>query len=983
MIRNSEPKGGDSGNKREQKSRAQMMAEIHAAALRGEKRDTERSNESGKQQKGQEAVGEIAVKNTVKKISNSNDAQLNGSLDGIPVKGDSRQSLGVTPASADSDVKARNTSPNEDNKQPSGPEEVASQTTDVVDKIQDGSVMKPKDTDDTPTGESPQIKPVSEEKNSELAPDVSDLKEWLAVNPADVSLNKEVMKRLQQSDQVSQELEEKKAKLHGQSLNIISEEGQEDLEKQVKSIERQIANRNVQLAYSVATLTHSFHEKNRRDGVLLPPPLKDDEQEKISQQQQLDRDADQLLEQWKKIGGTDTDYPNQPAIDDVRTLQKKIAENDSVIIQLNRDNQAKDKLFRDSPGYYKALHDRQDVLMIAAAEKINEIYSEDPDAVSVIDNAKLPLGSVFRDDKYKPKTRAEEFLVSVLSGETKSADPETPNEPKSPESENSDEASLYEQLAAIVAQQDPEAIAILNDKNLSDEECQKKMAEQCEKLVGNMQHTIEQWKNSDPGLQMLIAAKTMSPEERTRLYKERVMKLVAENYGGGAAGGATIPPAGEVPSEPNSDDGQPSDKPDRIPLTTEEKKELAEKLKDLQESFDNDVWNYGEQYARSQNVLGKRLETEYGDARRHVLESRDALIDMQMQDYLDKNLEATEAEANAYRTKLRLNASDAMTNAAANHMSGKEANNVFTKIHRRVGWALRKFDGWVDKIPKGKNKFTCGLSTVARFAIKAAPRGAIAAVSVAALSPVLGGFGIAGAAIAGATRAALIVSHDKETYNPGDSLGEKETWDGSSWEEISKHRKNYQRQVAGAAAFGALFSGLGAGLRGASLIHDSSAETGVNLQHLYNHVTGHDTQVSDLQHQVAVDQQHLRADHTALNKDSTQIHDLQSKVNSLQEKLKVAGNASSASVASNTFGGYQIGSWNGLTDAYGATQNSAQDVIFQLTGKQLPLDGGQFAQWAAAHGVNITVGNMLSHVGSLSDPANATLLQLVTAAANS
>lgn len=923
-----------------------MMAEIHAASLRGESKDDERSDNL---QEAQDDMGKTAVERTV-------DAQFHGSVDGIPIKGDGQffQSMGITPAPAEEEGKAQSASSNDDNEQPGEPEEVAGRAMDIVDKARGDSTMKPQE-----------FKLASDGENRELVLSVGDAKESLGVNQNNVSLSTEVMKRLQQSDQVWRDLEKEDAELRSQDVEAMSEVEQNDWEKQTKAIKDEISDRKMQLAYDTAGLIHDFHEK--------------------------DSDANYLVDQWKKEqqNPVEGDALTSAGSNIVRALQKKMAENDPVIARLKKGNEAKGRIGkdqRDSAEYYQALHDRQDALMIAAAEKVYAFTTEDPYAYRVMYESKT-LTPVERQEKFEK--RAKEFFAPALSDEVKPNQPnapkapETPKTPKSPESENSEAASLYEQLAAIAAQQDPETIAILNDKNLSDEERQKKMTERCEKLVGDMQHTIEQWKNSDPGLQMLVAAKTMSPEERTRLYKERVMKLVADNYGGSFAGGATVPPTSETPSEPNSGDGHLSDKPDRTPLTSEEKKELADRLKDLQDSFDNDVWNYGEQYARSQNVLGKWREADYDDARRHVLESRDALIDMQMQDYLDKNLEATEAEANAYRTKLRLNASDAMTNAAANHMSGKEANNVFTKIHRRVGWALRKFDGWVDKIPKGKNKFTCGLSTVARFAIKAAPRGAIAAVSVAALSPVLGGFGIAGAAIAGATRAALIVSHDKETYNPGDSLGEKETWDGSSWEEISKHRKNYQRQVAGAAAFGALFSGLGAGLRGASLIHDSSAETGVNLQHLYNHVTGHDTQVSDLQHQVAVDQQHLRADHTALNKDSTQIHDLQSKVNSLQEKLKVAGNASSASVASNTFGGYQIGSWNGLTDAYGATQNSAQDVIFQLTGKQLPLDGGQFAQWAAAHGVNITVGNTLSHVGSLSDPANATLLQLVTAAANS
>ena len=984
MIRNSEPKGGDSGNKREQKSRAQMMAEIHAASLRGESKDDERSDNL---QEAQDDVGKIAVEDTVV-------AQFHGSVDGIPVKGDGQffQSMGITPTPAEEEDKAQSASSNDDNKQPGEPEKVAGH------KARDDSTMKPQGADDTPTGEFPQIKSAPKKENHELPMVPDDINEWLAVNPADVPLNKEVMKRLRQSDQIWQDLEKKNAELNDQDLSSMSETEQEDWEKQVEFIEHQISNRGAQLADDVATLIYNHHEKNQRDVSSLPSSENDD----LEKGSLLDRDADQLLEQWKARGPRDNESPNQAFINLIHTVQSKIAENDPVIIQLRKDNEAKDEVFRDSPKYYQALYDRQDALMIAAAEKINAIYSEDPDAMFVMDDAQLPPR--FRLNEHKPKTRAEEFLASIVEeaaaaskrglwkAETSkyakpktSETPKEPKEPKSPEVKKDGEVSLYEQLAAIAAQQDPETIAILNNKNLSDEERQKKMTERFKKLVSDMQHTIEQWTNSDPGLQMLVAAKTMSPEERTRLYKERVMKLVADNYGGSFAGGATVPPTSETPTsiEPNSGDGHLSDKPDRTPLTGEEKEELAERLKDLQDSFDNDVWNYGEQYARSQNVLGKWREVDYDDARRHVLDSRDVLIDAMMQDYMDKNPEATEADANVQRNKFRLDASDAMTAAAANHMSGKDANNVFTKVHRRAGWLLRKFDAWVDgRIPKGENKFTHGLSAITRFSIKAMPRGGIAAVSVAVLSPILGGFGIAGAAVAGATRAAFIASHDKETYNPGDELGEKEAWGGSSWEEISKHRKNYQRQVAGAAAFGALFSGLGAGLHGASLMHDSSADTGINLQHLYNHATGHDTQMSDLQHQITVDQRHLHADHSALTKNSTQIHGLQSKISGLQEKLSAANSASSASVAGNAFGGYQIGSWNGLTDAYGATQNSAQDVIFQLTGKQLPLDSGQFAQWAAAHGVNIT-GNTLSHVGSLSDPANATLLKLVTAAANS
>jgi hypothetical protein len=432
MIRNSEPRGGDSGNKREQKSRAQMMAEIHAASLRGESKDGERSDNL---QEAQDDVGKIAVEDTVV-------AQFHGSVDGIPIKGDGQffQSMGITPTPAEEEDKAQNASSNDDNEQTGEPEEVAGRAMDIVNKARGDSTMKPQ-----------KVKLASNGENRELVLSVGDAKELLGVNQDNVSLSTEVMKRLQQSDQVWQDLEKKDAELRSQDVEAMSEVEQNDWEKQTKAIKDEISDRKMQLAYDTAGLIHDFHEK--------------------------DSDANYLVDQWKKEqqNPVEGDALTSAGSNIVRALQKKMAENDPVIARLKKGNEAKGRIGkdqRDSAEYYQALHDRQDALMIAAAEKVYAFTTEDPYAYRVMYESKT-LTPVERQEKFEK--RAKEFFAPALSDEVKPNQPnapkapETPKTPKSPESENSDAASLYEQLAAIAAQQDPETIAILNDKNLSDE----------------------------------------------------------------------------------------------------------------------------------------------------------------------------------------------------------------------------------------------------------------------------------------------------------------------------------------------------------------------------------------------------------------------------------------------------------------------------------------------------------------------------------
>jgi hypothetical protein len=446
------------------------------------------------------------------------------------------------------------------------------------------------------------------------------------------------------------------------------------------------------------------------------------------------------------------------------------------------------------------------------------------------------------------------------------------------------------------------------------------------------------------------SAKDDDAREKIReKYDARFKKIIGEE------------PAADPIKSKTEARAEDSDKPTRIAL------------QHAKSEFDEANWLVGEESYKAGGMFGKRREESFANAQEDWKRAGDELAELKLRVWKAENPDVSEADAAAQKFIFKTENSEAKTKSLADHASGKEAPGLFAKIDRRIKWGLAKYDQLINKF-HGEEKTrktifgnereldALGYRFV-RGALKVAPRVAIGIGSTALLNPVFGGFGILGAAAASMIRTGVITSRNEQTY-----AGEVD-----DIQKIREARHDYTAKKAFGVAAAGLFSGLIAGAHGASFTHDSSAETGFNLRHLFNNHIGN--QAVDLKSQLAAEKAKTAAEQKAAAAAEAKARAAQAKLDAI--------NANGGNNPANFNHNFQIPSWSGATDAHGFTLGSAQDVIFQNTGKALPVDEGQFVQWAADHGVHVVAGQTLSHAGSLSDPVNATLLQIVNAAANS